>query len=137
RPLANCSSNWASLRSLVACASTSLRSSRTNGSSCAPFIDGVLPKRPAIFLLSPAGLVGTVFQKVAAIPEQTRFLALADQAQPGLVDQGGGLGRMPGFPWASFWAASCAARRRPAATGCPRQPVRPAEARVGLIDECC
>jgi hypothetical protein len=42
--------------------------------------------------------VGTVFQKVAAIPEQTRFVAIADQAQASLVDQGGGLERLPGLP---------------------------------------
>jgi hypothetical protein len=42
--------------------------------------------------------VGTVFQKVAAIPEQTRFFAIADQPQVGLVDQSGGLERLRGLP---------------------------------------
>jgi hypothetical protein len=37
-------------------------------------------------------------QKVAAIPEQTRFFAIADQPQAGLVDQSGGLERLPGLP---------------------------------------
>jgi hypothetical protein len=41
--------------------------------------------------------VGTVFQKVAAISEQTRSFAIADQPQVGLVDQSGGLERPPGL----------------------------------------
>jgi hypothetical protein len=35
---------------------------------------------------------------VAAIPEQTRFFAIADQPQVGLVDQGGRLQRLTGLP---------------------------------------
>jgi hypothetical protein len=37
-------------------------------------------------------------KKVAAIPEQTRFFAIADQPPVGRVDQGGGLACPPGLP---------------------------------------
>ena len=37
-------------------------------------------------------------KKGAAIPEQTRFFAIADQPQVRLVDQGGGLASLPGLP---------------------------------------
>jgi hypothetical protein len=41
---------------------------------------------------------GYSFPKVAAIPEQTRFFAIADQPQGRLVGQGGGLARLPRLP---------------------------------------